>query len=325
MPVEAACPSCDGKFRLPDAAAGKKIRCPKCKAPMEVPPLAAVPEPEPAKPDPPVPSTTPAATVEASCSHCAGKFRLPETAAGKKIRCPKCKEPMAVPALAEKPKSAPAEGLKSTWRASAAATNTTSPAPPVEKAPVSISPPAATFSAAPAAATPLRKKVADQVGELWFFRDEQGETSGPLERKTLDAWKQEGRVTADCQVLRHGSDQWQWASDLYADLEDNEEVADEQEAADSVVPPTNQHAPATNGSAEIDRDDETLSPHSKPVAFLLALTLGWLGIHRFYLGYVGLGLAMLFTCGGLFVWAIVDALRILFGKVTDSEGLKLRD
>jgi hypothetical protein len=230
---------------------------------------------------------------------------------------------MAVPALAEKPKSAPAEGLKSTWRA--AATNTAPPSPLVETAPVSISSPAATVSAAPAAVTPLRKKVADQVGELWFFRDEQGETAGPLERKTLDAWKQEGRVTADCQVLRHGSDQWQWASDLYADLEDEEEMADEPEAADSVVAPTNQHAPASNGSAEIDRDDETLSPHSKPVAFLLALTLGWLGIHRFYLGYVGLGLAMLFTCGGLFVWAIVDALRILFGKVTDSEGLKLRD
>jgi hypothetical protein len=287
---------------------------------MEVPPLAAVPEPEPATPEPPVPSTTQAATVEASCPHCAGKFRLPEAAAGKKIRCPKCKEPMAVPAPAEKSKSAPAEGLKSTWRA--AATSTAPSSLPVEQARASISQPAATVSAAPA--TSLRKMVADQVGELWFFRDEQGETAGPLERKTLDAWKQAGRVTADCQVLRHGSDQWQWASDLYADLEDNEEVADEPEVADSLAPPTNQSA-ATNGSAEIDRDDETLSPHSKPVAFLLALTLGWLGIHRFYLGYVGLGLAMLFTCGGLFVWAIVDALRILFGKVTDSEGLKLRD
>ena len=58
---------------------------------------------------------------------------------------------------------------------------------------------------------------------------------------------------------------------------------------------------------------------------LLGLTLGWLGIHRFYLGYVGIGLAMFFTLGGLLIWSITDSLRILFGHVTDSEGKKLRD
>ena len=76
---------------------------------------------------------------------------------------------------------------------------------------------------------------------------------------------------------------------------------------------------------EPEEEEEQLSPHSKPVAFLLALTLGMFGIHRFYLGYVGFGLAMFFTCGGLFIWSITDALRILFGHVPDSEGLKLRD
>lgn len=150
-------------------------------------------------------------------------------------------------------------------------------------------------------------------------------------------------MTADSQVLKHGTEQWQWATDLYPDLEEPEPAPPEPQlppAAESSIhgasgkaareaSSTSQKSkpkPTTsNADAATEDQPERLSPHSKPVAFLLALTLGMFGIHRFYLGYVGLGLAMFFTCGGLFIWSITDALRILFGHVTDSEGLKLRD
>jgi hypothetical protein len=54
--------------------------------------------------------------------------------------------------------------------------------------------------------------------EKWYLQTEDGETYGPVVRSELDRWSQEGRITADCQVLREGTDQWQWATDLYPQL-----------------------------------------------------------------------------------------------------------
>lgn len=147
-------------------------------------------------------------------------------------------------------------------------------------------------------------------------------------------------MTADSQLLQHGTEQWQWASDVYPDLEEPEpepaapiaatsssihQAAATTTADNSVSRNSKVTRAVTPVEEDEDHEDVRLSPHSKPVAFLLGLTLGMFGIHRFYLGYVGIGLAMFFTFGGLLMWSITDSLRILFGHVTDSEGLKLRD
>ena len=49
---------------------------------------------------------------------------------------------------------------------------------------------------------------------------------------------------------------------------------------------------------------------SVAATWLLWLFLGELGAHRFYLGRVGSGIAMLLTLGGLFIWALVDAFLV---------------
>jgi TM2 domain len=67
------------------------------------------------------------------------------------------------------------------------------------------------------------------------------------------------------------------------------------------------------------------SDKSKIVAGILSLTLGTLGVGRFYIGHVGLGLAQLFTCGGLGIWALIDGIMLLTGSnTTDSKGRVLR-
>ena len=54
--------------------------------------------------------------------------------------------------------------------------------------------------------------------------------------------------------------------------------------------------------------------------FLLSIFLGVYGIDRFYLGYTGLGIAKLLTCGGLGVWVMIDSILIGMGKMRDAEG-----
>lgn len=46
------------------------------------------------------------------------------------------------------------------------------------------------------------------------------------------------------------------------------------------------------------------------VAFLLSFFLGYMGIDRFYLGNVGMGIGKLLTFGGLGIWAFIDLFLI---------------
>lgn len=70
---------------------------------------------------------------------------------------------------------------------------------------------------------------------------------------------------------------------------------------------------------------EPYSDKSKLAAGLLELFLGGFGVGRFYLGYTGMGLGQLFTCGGCGIWALIDAIQMLTGNVRDPQGRPLRD
>ena len=70
---------------------------------------------------------------------------------------------------------------------------------------------------------------------------------------------------------------------------------------------------------------EPLSDKSKLTAGLLELFLGGFGAGRWYLGDTGLALGQLFTCGGLGIWALIDAIMMLTGNVRDKYGRPLRD
>ncbi len=66
------------------------------------------------------------------------------------------------------------------------------------------------------------------------------------------------------------------------------------------------------------------SSRSRIVALLLCLFFGWIGVHKFYLGRVGLGLVYLCTGGLLGIGVMYDLLVLLFGSPRDGQDARVR-
>lgn len=84
----------------------------------------------------------------------------------------------------------------------------------------------------------------------------------------------------------------------------------------------------------VNKSSGSSSNNNKIVAGLLAVFLGVLGIHRFYLGYKEIGfiqlaifiVALLIFAPAIFacyVWAIIDAVQIFTGKLKTISGTEL--
>ena len=56
------------------------------------------------------------------------------------------------------------------------------------------------------------------------------------------------------------------------------------------------------------------------LALLLCFFLGYLGLHRFYLGYPGIGILMLFTGGVFGILWLIDFIRILTQSLKPKDG-----
>ena len=70
---------------------------------------------------------------------------------------------------------------------------------------------------------------------------------------------------------------------------------------------------------------EEISPKSRLAVALFAFFLGEFGAHRFYLGKIGTAIAMLFTLGGLGIWALVDFIMAVAGAMKDKEGKVIKN
>ena len=80
----------------------------------------------------------------------------------------------------------------------------------------------------------------------------------------------------------------------------------------SIPSPTNINQPTQN------------EPKEWLVTLLLCFFVGVLGIHRFYTGHIGIGVAQLLTFGGCGIWALIDFILILVGSYKDAEGRPLK-
>lgn len=138
--------------------------------------------------------------IEVFCQSCQRKMRVPDTAAGKRIRCPKCQGVISVPGG-----EAPAAAAPAIPTPSKLAAAKSSPAIPQPRF---------------AGGSKIAAKAAPKPpAEQWYVQTEDGQQFGPVSRTELDQWYSEGRITAETQLLLEGAAQWQWASEIYPDLE----------------------------------------------------------------------------------------------------------
>jgi TM2 domain-containing membrane protein YozV len=67
----------------------------------------------------------------------------------------------------------------------------------------------------------------------------------------------------------------------------------------------------------------SLQYKSPTIAIVLSIICGTLGVDRFYLGHIALGIGKLITCGGLGIWTLIDWFLIM-GAARDVNYTKLQ-
>lgn len=147
-----------------------------------------------------------------------------------------------------------------------------------------------------------------------------GKTYGPYGVDELRSFSLQGRVSSGAMVCMEGSTAWVPIASVLGGM------GMPAPGAPPIAPPPVAGFPA---QAQPHPDAK-----SKIAAGLLGIFLGALGVHNFYLGNTGLGLAQLLisllSCGWFApvcaIWGLIEGILILTGSIrTDARGIPLRD
>jgi TM2 domain-containing membrane protein YozV len=192
---------------------------------------------------------------------------------------------------------------------------------------------------------------------MYSIKAHNGQIYGPADLKTIERWTAEGRIFANTTIVDHITDSEGPAGSfpLIATFFDPETRSAGTKAARTPQGPYPGSSPYQTGSPTpsaygVPKTNPSYSgsglngfvggypiagfgtpPKQKLVAALLAFFLGAFGVHQFYLGKSGLGIAMLLitvlSVGTLSwivgIWALIDFVMILTGSARDSSGRAL--
>lgn len=88
----------------------------------------------------------------------------------------------------------------------------------------------------------------------------------------------------------------------------------------STVKETQMKASKAKDAKKAEKSKAPAGGKSQIIAAVLCFFLGALGIHRFYLGYTGIGVLMLLTGGVCGILLLIDFIRILMGDLGPNGG-----
>ncbi|MFQ5430690.1 MAG: TM2 domain-containing protein [Phycisphaerae bacterium] len=192
----------------------------------------------------------------------------------------------------------------------------------------------------------------------YFIIGSDGNRYGPADIDTLVRWTREGRIVSSTTLIERGTERQTTAGAITAIAAElrrlagmQEPVAVERAAGPSHEAPTlTQAGPAARRATPVARGiptapgaappppvpptlpygrSQVVSSRSRLVAGLLGIFLGGWGVHRFYLGYTGIGVLQIFltlcTFGIAGLWGFIEGILCLTGNMRDVDGLALRE
>lgn len=158
----------------------------------------------------------------------------------------------------------------------------------------------------------------NQIPQRYHLSIGDGKSYGPYTADELRRIAADGRPTASWMVCPEGSGSWIAASSVLG-------AAMPPGSFPPVAPPP----PPLGGPPVVAADAK-----SRLAAGLFGILLGCLGVHNFYLGFVGKGIAQLLmsllSCGWLApisaIWGLIEGILILTRSIpNDANGVPLRD
>lgn len=163
-----------------------------------------------------------------------------------------------------------------------------------------------------------------------------GQVYGPVDIDVLKQWCIEGRIVGQTNLIDAISGQIIPAKDVIGlgEMFQTPPIAPSAPPMAAAPPPANVAGPQpfqpTYGYAQ-NYPAVYEEPKQKVIAGVLGIVFGSLGVHRFYLGYNGMGIAMLLitilTCGwgGIItsIWGLIEGIMCLTGSMTDAQGRPL--
>lgn len=185
----------------------------------------------------------------------------------------------------------------------------------------------------------------------YFVIGADGNRYGPADIDALVQWAREGRIVGSTMLVERGTERSLRADGITAINAElfrlsgspNPVVVERGPNGPSDAPtitragPMNWNAPASpqahGGPPPVPTmpygSRQMVSHRSRLAAGLLGIFLGGIGVHRFYMGYIGIGiiqiLVTIISCGYGAIWGFVEGIICLSGGMRDADGLELRD